>query len=64
MKSNKYERIGILKRKGVYRTMIKKLVKPEIIETDDEKVVPFAEDTCYGHIDRYYADEEIDDITF
>lgn len=44
--------------------MIKKLVKPEIIETDDEKVVPFAEDTCYGHIDRYYADEEIDDITF
>jgi len=48
--------------------MIKKLVKPEIQEPSQEKVVPFQEcpnlSNCGGFGAKIYADEEIDDITF
>jgi len=48
--------------------MVKKLVKPEIMEPAQEKVVPFQEcpslTTCTAYGAKLYADEEIDDITF
>jgi hypothetical protein len=50
--------------------MIKELVKPEVVEIQDEKVVPFAEKaqavaTCScDHHTSIYTEEEIDDITF
>jgi hypothetical protein len=43
--------------------MIEKLAKPEVVKTNDEKVVPFDEG-CTVYIGKLYADEEIDDITF
>jgi len=48
--------------------MVKKLLKPEVQETEQEKVVPFQEcpslQNCQGYGVKLYADEEIDDITF
>jgi hypothetical protein len=59
-----------MKRKEVLK-MIKKLVKPEIVDTTDEKdgkVVPFQENSgnceCYNSSNRTYTEEEFDDITF
>lgn len=54
--------------------MIKKLVKPEVVETEDkvvaltvqveaEKVAPCTAGGCATDI-KVYEDEEIDDITF
>lgn len=54
--------------------MIKKLVKPEVTETEDkvvaltvqaeaEKVAPCMAATCNTNV-KVYEDEEIDDITF
>jgi hypothetical protein len=46
--------------------MIKKLVKPEVVEdlaSQEEKVVPFAE-SCNCDNNRYFAEDEIEDITF